>query len=67
MKKTMTAKEFLGEELYSIIEKLFIQTNQSSKESNRIVIKALRGDARNTTNEKVSLLLNEIANRIETM
>lgn len=61
----MNAKEFLGEDLYSIIEKLFIEARQSSKETKTIIANTLREDARNIDNKKVSLLFIGIADRIE--
>lgn len=61
----MNAKEFLGEELYAVVEKLFIKVEQSSKESNEVIVKVLREEASNLENKKASLLFNKIADCIE--
>lgn len=61
----MSAKEILGEEVYTIIEKMFVKVKQSSKESNEVTIKELREEASKTDNKKIALVFMGIADCIE--
>lgn len=67
MNNAMTAKEFLGEELYNKLLEVLRQAKQSDKEVNSVLVQALREASTLSDNENYIKLLNILADRIEAL
>lgn len=67
MNNTITAKEFLGEELYEKLLEVLRQVKESDKEVNSVLVQALREASTLSDNENYVKLLNILADRIEAL
>jgi len=63
----MTAKEFLGEELYEKLLEVLRQVKESDKEVNSVLVQALRETFAFSDNQNYVKLLNILADRIEAL
>lgn len=64
---TMTAKEFLGEELYNKLLEVLRQAKQSDKEVRGVLAESLREASTLSDNENYVKLLNILADSIEAL
>lgn len=67
MNNSMTAKEFLGEELYNKLLEVLRQAKQSDKETNSVLAESLREASTLSDNENYVKLLNILADSIEAL